>query len=153
LADRLTLIVRRRWAIRPPLHSLICRQASRKFHQPSSRMRPVSSATGINSIGPSRPRVGMLPSQQSLKAGNFSGSESNNRLIEIAKFSALEGAMQISLQLQSGPSHWLAYPRRTPHNGPFPETWPDTLPCRHLAGYLPAVRRLSCLMQFRCSLR
>src|SRR6266853_3434740 len=43
----------------------------------------------------------MLPSQQSLKAGNFSGSESNNRLIEIAKFSPLEGAMQISLQLQS----------------------------------------------------
>src|SRR6266481_1262932 len=43
----------------------------------------------------------MLPSQQSLKAGNFSGSESNNRLIEIAKFSPFEGVPQISLQLQS----------------------------------------------------
>src|SRR6266849_9418967 len=51
------------------------------------------------------------------------------------------------------PSHWLAYPRRTPHNGPCPETWPDTLPCRHLAEYLPVARRLSCLTQFRCSRR
>src|SRR3989442_498354 len=43
----------------------------------------------------------MLPSQQSLKAGNFSGSESNDRLVEIAKFSPFEGVPQISLQLQS----------------------------------------------------
>src|SRR6267378_3481686 len=43
----------------------------------------------------------MLPSQQSLKAGNFSGNESNNRLIEIVKFSPVEGVAQISLQLQS----------------------------------------------------
>src|SRR5437667_11225148 len=43
----------------------------------------------------------MLPSQQGLKAGNFSGSECNNRLIEIAKFSPFEGATQIRLQLQS----------------------------------------------------
>src|SRR6266446_6238780 len=43
----------------------------------------------------------MLPSQQSLKAGNFSGSEGNNRLIEIAKFSPFERATQIRLQLQS----------------------------------------------------
>src|ERR1700736_4229588 len=43
----------------------------------------------------------MLPSQQGLKAGNFSRSESNNRLIEVTKFSALEGVAQISFQLQS----------------------------------------------------
>src|SRR5437016_923233 len=39
LADRLTLIDRWRWAIEPALHSLICWQAFRKFHQPSSRIR------------------------------------------------------------------------------------------------------------------
>src|SRR5882762_5728831 len=43
----------------------------------------------------------MLPSQQGLKAGNFSGSECHNRLIEIAKFSPFEGATQIRLQLQA----------------------------------------------------
>src|ERR1700682_6068248 len=43
----------------------------------------------------------MLPSQQGLKAGNFSRSESNNRLIDVTKFSTLEGVAQISFQLQS----------------------------------------------------
>src|SRR5713101_4813168 len=43
----------------------------------------------------------MLPSQQSLKASNFSGNERNNRLIEITKFFPFEGVPQISLQLQS----------------------------------------------------
>src|SRR6266436_8190194 len=43
----------------------------------------------------------MLPSQQRLKTGNFSGNERNNRLIEIAKFSPFQGVPKISLQLQS----------------------------------------------------
>src|ERR1700676_94977 len=43
----------------------------------------------------------MLPSQQSFKASNLSGDESDNGLIEIAKFSPFEGVPEISLQLQS----------------------------------------------------
>src|ERR1700739_736364 len=43
----------------------------------------------------------VLPAQQGLKSDNFSGSEVNNRLIEIVKFYPLEGVTQISLQLQS----------------------------------------------------
>jgi len=39
----------------------------------------------------------MLPPQESLKAGYFSRDEGNNRLIEIAKFSSLEGVTQVSL--------------------------------------------------------
>src|SRR5207244_1877513 len=60
LAERLTLIVRWRLASEPALHSLICRQASRKFHQPSSRMRPVSSATGLaQRLSPVHGRIGI----------------------------------------------------------------------------------------------
>src|SRR6267143_392873 len=55
----------------------------------------------------------MLPSQQCLKAGNLSGNESNNRLIEIAEFSPFEGATQISLQLQS--SHYTGSHVRVEH--------------------------------------
>src|SRR5205814_7304821 len=53
--------------------------------------------------------------------------------------------------IASEPLYRLAYLRRILHSGLCPETWPDTLPCRRLAGYLPVVRRLSCLKQFRCS--
>src|SRR5258708_35938446 len=51
------------------------------------------------------------------------------------------------------PVHWLAYRRRTPHNEPSPEIWPDTLPGPHLSKSLLVARRLSCLTQFRCSRR
>jgi len=63
---------------------MICRQASAKFHQPSSRIRPVSRQRDkVN--GPSRPRVGACH-RSSASSRQSLGNESNNRLIEIAEF-------------------------------------------------------------------
>ena len=44
-------------------------QAVRSTHSPSWMISPVSSAIGMNSAGEIRPRIGMVPAQQRLEAG------------------------------------------------------------------------------------
>jgi len=62
----------------------------------------------------------MLPSHKA-RSGNFS-QQSDNRLIELPK-SPRSRACRRSVSSCNRASHWLAYPRRTPHNG-LPKDWP-----------------------------
>ena len=62
-------------------------------------MRPVSSATEMNSTGGTLPRVGMLPSQQRLEAANPVLLQIENWLEVEAELPALQCLAQVELEL------------------------------------------------------
>ena len=57
-------------------------------------MRPVSSASGTNSIGGTRPALGVLPADQRLEADQRAVVEVDHRLVVHAQLAALDGAVQ-----------------------------------------------------------
>ena len=73
-------------------------QAVRSTHSPSSTIRPVSSATGMNSAGEIMPRSRMAPAQQRLAAGHLVGMQIDQRLVVDLEAAIDERLAQIQLQ-------------------------------------------------------
>ncbi len=64
-------------------------------------MMPVSSAIGMNSAGPSRPSLRMIPAQQRLEAGDGAIFEPHDRLEIDLHFAAIERPPQIGFERQT----------------------------------------------------
>ncbi len=75
----------------------VCPQASRRTQLPIGRMRPQSSATGINCAGGTGPRVGMRPADQRFRPGDRSGPQIDLRLVVQREFLPFQGAPQALL--------------------------------------------------------
>ena len=74
-------------------------QASRITQEPIATIRPVSSATGMNSTGDTSPRVGMAPAQQRLERADAVLLEVEQRLVEKFELAALDREAQVGFEL------------------------------------------------------
>ena len=83
-------------------HALVWRQALSRIQRPSSRISPLSSASGMNSIGGIGAALGVVPAHERLRPGDRTGVELDDRLVRDVELAALEGAAEVGLQLHPG---------------------------------------------------
>ena len=83
-----------------PFHSRIWLQDSRSTQRPMSRIRPISSASGMKAAGPQRAAFGMLPAHEGLHAFDALGHEVVDGLIQQAELVARNRMAQVRLQGQ-----------------------------------------------------
>ena len=104
-----------------------CLQASRSTHWPIGRIRPVSSASGMNCAGAMSPRVGMVPAQQCLDAVVGAGPEPHDRLVVDLELVELECALKLGCAARAARRRARASAARTDGNCPCgpasPCTW------------------------------
>ena len=131
--ERFTLM-RRRIAGELAATRCIWRQDSSSTQRPSGTMRPVSSATGMNSRAGPAP-LGMLPAHQRLEAGQLARGEVDDGLVvEDRTRCALERAAQVGLdaQLRSTARRCMSASKiSVTRRARWP--WPGTWRCRRRA--------------------
>ncbi len=91
-------------------HSLAWRQAVRSTHSPIGRIRPVSSATGMNSAGGTTPNSSLVQRSSASMPETPPRAHVELRLIMQSEFAALQRAAQLRLQGK-------AMQRRVVHRG------------------------------------
>ena len=68
--------------------------------RPIGTIRPVSSASGMNSTGGIVPRVGCVPAQQRLDAVDRAAGEADDRLVVHRELAVVERALEVGAQLE-----------------------------------------------------
>ena len=84
-----------------PAHALSCAQAVSSTQMPMGRISPVSSASGMNWAGDTRPRVGMHPAYQCLGAECTAGMVHLDLVIQL-ELTVLKRLVQLVLQRCAG---------------------------------------------------
>ena len=102
LTERLTLIVSGRSARHAaPGCALAWRQPSRSTQRPIGTIRPISSASGMNSSGPTRPRSGWRQRSSASTPGDGAVVEADDRLVVQLELVGGDRALQVGAQLQA----------------------------------------------------
>ena len=83
-------------------HSASCRQPSRSIAWPIGMIRPVSSASAMNSSGPTSPRCGCRQRASASNADDPSAADRHDRLVVHLEGAVHDGLAQIVLELQTG---------------------------------------------------
>ena len=68
----------------------------------AATISPVSSATGMNSIGATTPALRMSPAQERLDADDLARRQVHDRLVEHDELVALEGPLEVALEREPG---------------------------------------------------
>ena len=108
--DRLTAITRSRPISASARHTDACRQAVSSTHRPIGRMRPVSSAIGMNDARRHQAALGMLPAHQRLQPHDAGGPEVHLGLVVEPELAPVERPAQLGLHLEPA-LHRLAHAR------------------------------------------
>ena len=99
-AERLTETSSGRSSGRCSCHSRIWRQAVSWTQRPIGSIRPLSSATGMNSPGSSWPRFGWFQRTSASSAGDLAAGEGDHRLVVEGQLVALDPLAQLALDLE-----------------------------------------------------
>ena len=83
-------------------HSIAWRQASLSTNRPMSMMRPLSSAIGMNSSGPTSPRVGWFQRRSASNDSMARRLEVDERLVVENELAVLQRVTQVAVQLVMG---------------------------------------------------
>ena len=98
-------------------HAFSWRQASRRVHSPSGTMKPVFSASGMNSAGETRPRRRVLPSDQGLESGHAVRGERDDRLEVEHELAPGERLHEVGVELEFGLRRLAEWRCRRPRTG------------------------------------
>ena len=102
------------------------RQASRRTWRPSGTISPVSSASGTNSAGGTRPRDRVLPAHERLGGDDPARVQRDDRLVLDDHLLALDRLRQLLLEVVAAQDRRRPSAARRARSAPCPWTWPGT---------------------------